>query len=149
MADTVDPVATPGAYQQLLLSFLGEDDPAEVQAATPAAVRALFDEAGGLLRERPEPTEWSVLECVGHLVDGELIVAARYRWIVAEDEPDIVGYDEALWVDVSATATTIRPRCSPCSRRSAGRTSTCGPACPSPTASESGVIGSAARRAMA
>jgi DinB family protein len=97
--DTVDPVASSGAYQQLLLSLLGEDDPAEVQAASPAAVRALIAEAGNLVRERPEPTEWSVLECLGHLVDGELIVAARYRWIVSEDEPDIVGYDQALWVD--------------------------------------------------
>ena len=99
MADTIDPVATPGAYQELILSYLGGDDPAEVQAATPTAVRALVAEAGGLLRERPEPTEWSVLECLGHLLDGELVVAARYRWILAEDEPDIVGYDQALWVD--------------------------------------------------
>jgi DinB family protein len=99
MTDAVDPVASPGAYQQLLLSLLGEDDPAEVQAATPAAVRALIAEAGDLVRERPEPTEWSVLECLGHLADGELVVAARYRWIVSEDGPDLVGYDQALWVD--------------------------------------------------
>jgi hypothetical protein len=97
--ETVDPVASPGAYQQLLLSFLGPDDPAEVQAATPAAIRALIAEAGGLVRERPEPAEWSVQECLGHLVDGELIAGARYRWIVAEDEPDIVGYDQDRWVD--------------------------------------------------
>ena len=25
--------------------------------------------------------------------------ATRERWILAEDEPDIVGYDQALWVD--------------------------------------------------
>jgi hypothetical protein len=99
VTDTVDPVATPADYQRLVLSFLGADDPAAVQAATPAAVRALIDDAGVLVRERPEPGEWSVLECLGHLVDGELIVSARYRWIVAEDEPDIVGYDQALWVD--------------------------------------------------
>ncbi|MEO8228764.1 MAG: DinB family protein [Chloroflexota bacterium] len=99
MTDAVDPVASPGAYQQLLLSLLGDDDPGEVQAATPAAARALIAEAGDLVRERPEPTEWSVLECLGHLADGELVVAGRYRWIVSEDEPDIVGYDQALWVD--------------------------------------------------
>ena len=98
-AETVDPIATPGAYQQLLLSILGTDDPGGVQAATPATVRALMSDAGDLVRERPEPGEWSVLECLGHLVDGELVVSTRYRWIVAEDEPDIVGYDQALWVD--------------------------------------------------
>jgi hypothetical protein len=28
-----------------------------------------------------------------------LVVAGRYRWILAHDEPRIVGYDQALWVD--------------------------------------------------
>ncbi len=32
------------------------------------------------------------------MVDGEIVVSGRYRWILAEDEPDIVGYDQALWV---------------------------------------------------
>jgi len=35
----VDPVAQAAEYQQLLLSLLGADDPADVQAATPAAIR--------------------------------------------------------------------------------------------------------------
>jgi hypothetical protein len=61
-------------------------------------LRDLVAEAGDALREPPEPGEWSVNECIAHLVDGELIVAARYRWMIAEDEPDIVGYDQALWV---------------------------------------------------
>jgi hypothetical protein len=54
--------------------------------------------AGSFLRVGPEPGEWSVLECVAHLADSELITAARLRWIAAEDQPDIVGYDQALWV---------------------------------------------------
>ena len=99
MSQAVDPIATPGAYQQLLLTYLGDDDPAAVQGATMAAVRALLDDAGDRLRDRPEPAEWSVLECLGHMVDGELIVSVRYRWIVAEDEPAIAGYDQDRWVD--------------------------------------------------
>jgi DinB family protein len=39
-----------------------------------------------------------VLGCLAHIVDAELISSARYRWIVAHDVPDIVGYDQALWV---------------------------------------------------
>ena len=27
------------------------------------------------------------------------MAGARERWIIAEDEPEIVGYDQALWVD--------------------------------------------------
>jgi hypothetical protein len=98
VSQAVDPVASPSAYQELILSYLGDDDPAIVQASTPASVRALIDDADGILRERPEPAEWSVLEGVGHLVDSELIVSVRYRWIVAEDEPEIAGYDQDLWV---------------------------------------------------
>ncbi len=93
-----DPIASPSAYRQLLLAALGDDDPAAAQATTPATFRALVAEAGAHLRVRPEPTEWSVLECIDHLVDGELVVSTRYRWILAEDAPDIVGYDQDLWV---------------------------------------------------
>ena len=57
-----------------LLAALGDDDPAVAQRETPAAIRALVAEAGELLRVRPEPGEWSVLECVGHIVDSELVV---------------------------------------------------------------------------
>ena len=93
-----DPVAQARAYQASLLAALGDDDPAEAQASTPAAIRALLAEAGDDVRTPPEPGEWSVLECLAHLTDGELVVSTRYRWIVAEDEPPIVGYDQALWV---------------------------------------------------
>ena len=95
---TFDPVNAPEAYRQSLLAALGEDDPAVVQAATPGLLRALVREAGDALQVPPEPGEWSVAGCLAHLVDGELIISARSRWILAEDVPDIVGYDQALWV---------------------------------------------------
>jgi hypothetical protein len=81
------------------LGYLGEDDPAAVQAATVARLRELVADAGDDLRVRPEPREWSVIECIGHLADSELVTAARVRWILAEDEPQIIGYDQDLWVD--------------------------------------------------
>jgi hypothetical protein len=94
-----DPVREAEAYRQSLLAALGDDDPAEAQAQAPAALRGLVRDAGPRLRTRPEPGEWSALECIGHITDGELVVAGRYRWILAHDEPQIVGYDQALWVD--------------------------------------------------
>jgi hypothetical protein len=100
MTDTaIDPVGAPEAYRRLLLGLLGDDDPAVVQAATVARLRAIVAEAGDDLRTQPEPTEWSVVECLGHLVDSELVTAARVRWILAEDEPQIIGYDQDRWVD--------------------------------------------------
>lgn len=99
MTSYIDPVAQASEYQALLLGLLGEDDAAEVQAATPSALRALFDEAGPLLRSRPEQAEWSVVECAGHIVDAEIVYSGRYRWILAHDKPDLPGYDQDLWVD--------------------------------------------------
>ncbi len=105
----VDPVAQAGEYQRLLLSLLGDDDPAEVQSATPAKVRALIVEAGELLGRRPEPNEWSVLECVAHIVDAEIVYSGRYRWIIAHDAPDLPGYDQDRWVDRLHTPTAETP----------------------------------------
>lgn len=93
-----DPVSTPAAYQRFLLGLLADDDPAEVQAATPAEVRALVTEAGEHLRVRARPGEWSVLECLGHIADAEMASSGRYRWILAHDEPPLIGYDQDLWV---------------------------------------------------
>jgi hypothetical protein len=98
MVTEADPVANPAEYQQLLLSLLGSDDPSEVQRETPRELRALVRAAGPSLRNRPEPAEWSVLECVGHVVDGEIVASARYRWILAHDRPPLVPYDQDLWV---------------------------------------------------
>ena len=94
-----DPVREARAYQQSLLDALGDDDPAEAQATTPARIRRLIAEAGPDLRTRPAPTEWSVLECIGHVLDGEVVLAGRYRWVLAHDEPELVPYDQDLWVE--------------------------------------------------
>jgi hypothetical protein len=94
-----DPIAQATAYQQSLLAALGADDPADVQSRGPADARALVAEAGPDLRTRPEPREWSVLLCLAHIADAELVMAGRYRWVLAHDRPELVGYDQDLWVD--------------------------------------------------
>jgi DinB family protein len=93
-----DPLVGARAYQASLLAELGDDDPAIVQAETPDLIRAFLAEAGSDARIAPEPGEWSVAGCIAHLTDGELVVSTRYRWILAEEQPPIVGYDQALWV---------------------------------------------------
>jgi hypothetical protein len=99
LGPTADPVSAPKAYQDLLIGLVGDDDPAEVQAATPALLRALLTDAGADLRTRPEAGEWSVAECLAHIVDAEIVSSGRYRWILAHDEPEIMPYDQDLWVD--------------------------------------------------
>jgi hypothetical protein len=94
-----DPISEPKAYQDHLLGLLGEDDPAEVQAGAPGLWRSLIADAGELGHTRPDTTEWSVVECLGHAVDAEIVSTARYRWILAHDEPPLIGYDQDLWAD--------------------------------------------------
>ena len=94
-----DPVSEPQAYQEHLLSLLGQDDPAEVQARAPELWRALVADAGERGHARPAPSEWSVIECLAHALDAEVVSTARYRWVLAHDEPPLIGYDQDLWVD--------------------------------------------------
>ena len=94
-----DPIADPTAYQNHLLGLLGEEDPASVQASTPPLLRRLVEDAGSDLTTRPEASEWSVMECLAHLVDAEIVASSRYRFILAQDEPVIIGYDQDLWVE--------------------------------------------------
>jgi hypothetical protein len=104
MDDAIAPLAPneltdPQGYQQHLLGLLGADDPVEVQSATPVTLRALVAEAGDRLTVRPEPGEWSVYGCLAHVADAELVMAARYRFVLAHDEPPLIGYDQDRWVD--------------------------------------------------
>ena len=85
-------------YRRSVLDALGKDDPLVVQEAELEMWRRLIDQAGAHLRTRPEPGEWSVIECLGHMVDSELVTSTRYRWILAENEPTLVGFDQAAWV---------------------------------------------------
>jgi hypothetical protein len=85
------------AYRKPALDELGSDDPFEVQEAEFDAWRQLVETAGEDLRERPADEEWSAVELLGHITDSELVTSARYRWVLAEDEPPLPGYDQEAW----------------------------------------------------
>ena len=46
---------------------------------------------------RPAPGEWSAHEVVCHCADSETNAYARIRFLVAEKEPLLVGYDQEVW----------------------------------------------------
>ncbi len=87
-------------YRASLLALVGDRDPLEILAATPAALAAAV---GGLTVQQeatPEaPGKWSVRQVTQHLVDAELVGAFRYRMVLAHDRPTIPGYDQDLWAD--------------------------------------------------
>jgi hypothetical protein len=46
------------------------------------------------LDARPGPGDWTPREVIHHLADSEMRAAIRLRQLIAEDEPQIQGYDE-------------------------------------------------------
>ncbi len=49
---------------------------------------------------RPGPGRWSAHEVVVHCADSEANAALRIRYLVAEADPVIVGYDQEEWARV-------------------------------------------------
>jgi hypothetical protein len=52
------------------------------------------------MKWRPGPGKWSVHEVVCHCGDSEANGALRIRYLLAEQDPLIVGYDQARWAEV-------------------------------------------------
>lgn len=70
-------------------------------AEGPALLRTAFDRVPEEARRwRPAPDAWSAHEVVVHCGDSETNAHGRIRYLVAEPEPLIVGYDEAAWAVV-------------------------------------------------
>jgi hypothetical protein len=67
---------------------------AEGPARLKAALATVPDEA---LQWRPGPGRWSAHEVVVHCADSETNAAMRIRFLLAEQEPVIAGYDQDSW----------------------------------------------------
>ncbi len=46
---------------------------------------------------RPGPGAWSIAELVVHVVETDLVIAGRMRWVIAQDNPILPAFDESLW----------------------------------------------------
>jgi DinB superfamily len=46
------------------------------------------------LDARPAPHKWNAREIAHHLGDSEMTAAIRLRWLIAIENPQIVGYDQ-------------------------------------------------------
>lgn len=51
----------------------------------------------GAVRWRPGPGKWTVHEIIIHCADSETNAHMRLRYLLAEAEPKIVGYDQDYW----------------------------------------------------
>lgn len=57
-------------------------------------VEALGGASAEELDAREAPGEWSPREVIHHLADSEMTSAIRLRKLIAEEEPEIAGYDQ-------------------------------------------------------
>jgi hypothetical protein len=53
--------------------------------------------AGSELDYAADDSKWSVRKIVCHLADSELVGADRFRRVIAEDNPTLIGYDQNAW----------------------------------------------------
>jgi len=101
----------------------------EAYARGPAELRtALARVPKEALQWRPAPGRWSAHEVIVHCADSETNAALRLRYLLAETEPLIVGYDQDAWArlfdyhrqpleESLAVATAARDRTVPLLRR--------------------------------
>jgi hypothetical protein len=67
-------------------------------AAGPVKLRDAFTRAPEKMRKwRPRPGEFSVHEIIVHCADSETNSHSRIRYLLAEDNAQIVGYDPGHW----------------------------------------------------
>ena len=80
---------TPAERESLIRRY--EAGPALLAAALAETPRAA-------LRWQPAPGKWSTHEVIVHCADSETNSHMRIRYLVAEPNPTIVGYDQDRWV---------------------------------------------------
>ena len=86
-------------YISRIRSFLGDQDPVSVLAATPGKLRSRIGSAPDeVIRHRPEPNRWSILEQAVHLSDVEIAIGYRVRVILgSKDGVPVPAFDQDAW----------------------------------------------------
>lgn len=67
-------------------------------AAMPSRLRNAVGRASPEALLRSAPGSWSAFQTLGHVRDATFAYAARFRWIIFNDNPFMPDYDENNWV---------------------------------------------------
>lgn len=104
MTELTNPIDTAGdaarAYTAAILDLLGDRDPLSVLSETAGRLRAAVEGRSDDVLGRPEaPGKWSPVQVVQHLADSEVAYAWRLRVTIAQDRPNLAGYDQNAWAE--------------------------------------------------
>ena len=95
---TTHAAAAAPAYTRALLDLLGDQNPLDILSAQLSQLNQLTKGLTSEELHRPEASgKWSVLQVLDHLTDSEMVSGYRLRFVIAEESPVIVGYDQDLW----------------------------------------------------
>ena len=88
------------AYVSAVLELLGNREPITVlREMTTALPRSIEGLSLQQLRQPERPGKWSIGQILQHLADSEIVWAWRMRMILAQDRPQLTGYDQDLWAE--------------------------------------------------
>ena len=92
-------VSAPSTYREKLFNLLAGRDPIDVLGQTASALADIVvRHPAEVLRGRAMQGKWTPNEIIGHLTDSEWVYGYRFRLILCEDEPAILGYRQDAWV---------------------------------------------------
>lgn len=85
-------------YIVAVLDLLGDADPLQVLSTTVSwCERQTDDLTVEQLARREAAGKWSIVEILQHLADSELVWGYRLRKVLAEERPELTGFDQDLW----------------------------------------------------
>jgi hypothetical protein len=89
----------PNAYRQIMFDLVGNSDHLSILEETPDKLKEIISPySDDELRSHPVAGKWSPLEILGHYVDVEWNFGIRLRFVLCEENPPIIGYNQDLWV---------------------------------------------------
>ncbi len=88
------------AYITAVLELIGDRDPINVLKSTAAWCAACMRDLTTRQLTTPEaPGKWSIAGVMQHFADSELVWGYRLRKVLAEERPELTGYDQDAWAD--------------------------------------------------
>lgn len=87
-------------YAPAILELIGDRQPLDILRETPgAAARAVASLTPEKVRTPESAGKWSIAQVLRHLADSDVVWGWRMRLILAQERPQITGYDQDAWAD--------------------------------------------------